>query len=285
MLIGNNISFSYNDISKKTVLDNISFEINEGDFIALIGASGSGKTTFVKHLNGLLKATSGSLTFEGEDVYAKKYPISKLRKSVGMVFQYPEHQLFGKTVIKDAMYGPLNLGMTEEAAREAAVAALKLVGIEEEYYNHSPLELSGGQKRCVAIAGILAMEPKVLVLDEPAAGLDPETKREVFDLITRIRDERNIAIVLVSHHMEDVVKYANRVWVLHEGQINLQGTPKEVFSRVEELRAINIGLPDITEITDKLIKDGFTIEGNATTVEEAERFILKMLGEGGARDA
>ena len=176
MLQGKHITFSYSDSAKGKidVLKDVSFEIREHDFIGLIGTSGSGKTTLIKHLNGLLKAESGEIFFNGENIYSKKYPISKLRKEVGLVFQYPEQQLFGRTILKDVMYGPLNLGMSEEEAEKSAVESLELVGISKEYYHLSPMELSGGQKRCVAIAGVLAMQPEILVLDEPAAGLDPE---------------------------------------------------------------------------------------------------------------
>lgn len=277
MLVGKNISFTYGGVDGSKILDDISFEIKEGDFIALVGLSGSGKTTFVKHLNGLLKATSGSLEFDGKDVYARKYPISKLRQNVGLVFQYPEHQLFGKSVLKDAMYGPLNLGMTEGEAERVAKESLEIVGISPEFYGRSPLELSGGQKRCVAIAGILAMNPRVLVLDEPAAGLDPETKAEVFDLITRLQMEQNIAIVLVSHHMEDVVKYANKMWILKDGKFVVEGEPREVFSETAKLRDLGIGVPEITNITEKLINDGIKLDHKAVTVEEATDLILSML--------
>ena len=235
MLQGKHITFSYQDPAKgKTdVLADVSFEIREHDFIGLIGASGSGKTTLIKHLNGLLKAESGEILFKGENIYSKKYPVSELRKKVGLVFQYPEQQLFGRTILKDVMYGPLNLGMSEEEAGKSAKESLELVGISEEYYQMSPMELSGGQKRCVAIAGVLAMQPEILVLDEPAAGLDPETKHEIFELLCRIREKRNNAIVLVSHHMEDVAQFANRVWVMYKGKIAMDGTPEEVYSRVE----------------------------------------------------
>ena len=237
MLQGKHITFSYQDPAKgKTdVLADVSFEIREHDFIGLIGASGSGKTTLIKHLNGLLKAESGEIFFKGKNIYSKKYPLSELRKKVGLVFQYPEQQLFGRTILKDVMYGPLNLGMSEEEAGNSAKESLELVGIPEEYYQMSPMELSGGQKRCVAIAGVLAMQPEILVLDEPAAGLDPETKHEIFELLCRIREKRNNAIVLVSHHMEDVAQFANRVWVMYKGKIAMDGTPVEVYSRVEEL--------------------------------------------------
>ena len=276
MLQGKHITFSYPDPAKgKTdVLADVSFEIREHDFIGLIGASGSGKTTLIKHLNGLLKAESGEILFKGKNIYSKKYPLSELRKKVGLVFQYPEQQLFGRTILKDVMYGPLNLGMSEEEAGKSAKESLELVGIPEEYYQMSPMELSGGQKRCAAIAGVLAMQPEILVLDEPAAGLDPETKHEIFELLCRIREKRNNAIVLVSHHMEDVAQFANRVWVMYKGKIAMDGTPEEVYSRVEELEEMNIGIPQITHLTYSLIKEGVPLPRPAISVEEAE----KMLG-------
>ena len=281
MLQGKHITFSYQDPAKgKTdVLADVSFEIREHDFIGLIGASGSGKTTLIKHLNGLLKAESGEIFFKGKNIYSKKYPLSELRKKVGLVFQYPEQQLFGRTILKDVMYGPLNLGMSEEEAGKSAKESLELVGIPEEYYQMSPMELSGGQKRCAAIAGVLAMQPEILVLDEPAAGLDPETKHEIFELLCRIREKRNNAIVLVSHHMEDVAQFANRVWVMHKGKIAMDGTPEEVYSRVEELEEMNIGIPQITHLTYSLIKEGVPLPRPAISVEEAEKMLAEILKE------
>lgn len=279
MLEGKNISFSYSDPAKGPVkiLDNISFQINSGDFIGLIGPSGSGKTTFIKHLNGLLKADCGELLFDGRNIYEKKYPLSKLRKDVGLVFQYPEHQLFGRTMLKDVMYGPLNLGMTEEDAEKSAIDSLKLVGLAEECFSMSPMELSGGQKRCAAIAGVLAMQPKILVLDEPAAGLDPETKRDIFEILERVREQRNAAIVLVSHHMEDVARFANRVWVMHNGKIAMDDTPTKVYKRVEELEEMNVGIPQITHLTYTLIKKGIPMPDTAISVSEAEEMLMDIL--------
>ena len=282
MLQGKHITFSYQDPAKgKTdVLADVSFEIREHDFIGLIGASGSGKTTLIKHLNGLLKRQNrGEIFFKGKNIYSKKYPLSELRKKVGLVFQYPEQQLFGRTILKDVMYGPLNLGMSEEEAGKLAKESLELVGIPEEYYQMSPMELSGGQKRCAAIAGVLAMQPEILVLDEPAAGLDPETKHEIFELLCRIREKRNNAIVLVSHHMEDVAQFANRVWVMYKGKIAMDGTPEEVYSRVEELEEMNIGIPQITHLTYSLIKEGVPLPRPAISVEEAEKMLAEILKE------
>ncbi len=279
MLEGKNITFSYKNSAREntSILKGISFQIHEGDFIGLIGTSGSGKTTFIKHLNGLLKADTGDILYQGQSIYAKKYSLSGLRKEVGLVFQYPEQQLFGKTVLKDTMYGPLNLGMPEQEAETSARESLHLVGIEEEYFSVNPLELSGGQKRCVAIAGVLAMNPKILVLDEPAAGLDPETKYMIFELIQKIQKARNLAIVLVSHHMEDVAKFANRVWVMHDGNIVMDGTPSEIYGQTEELEGLQIGIPQITQLTKSLMEQGVPLPHVAISVEEAEEMLVKLL--------
>lgn len=274
-----NLTFTY---GKRTaneckVLDNISFEIREGEFIGLIGSSGSGKTTLIKHLNGLLKADSGDILFNGLSIYDKKYVLSKLRKEVGLVFQYPEQQLFKNTVIADVSFGPLNMGMSHEEAEESARKSLELVGIDVSYYYVSPLELSGGQKRCVAIAGVLAMNPQILVMDEPAAGLDPGTRRSIYQLVEKIKKERNIAVVLVSHHMEDVAEYADRVFVLHDHKLVREGTVKEIFSQIDYLNSIGIGVPQITNVTENLRLKGFPIEHAAITVDEAENMILEVL--------
>ena len=274
-----NLTFTY---GKRTaneckVLDNISFEIRKGEFIGLIGSSGSGKTTLIKHLNGLLKADSGDILFNGLSIYDKKYVLSKLRKEVGLVFQYPEQQLFKNTVIADVSFGPLNMGMSHEEAEESARKSLELVGIDVSYYYVSPLELSGGQKRYVAIAGVLAMNPQILVMDEPAAGLDPGTRRSIYQLVEKIKKERNIAVVLVSHHMEDVAEYADRVFVLHDHKLVREGTVKEVFSQIDYLNSIGIGVPQITNVTENLRLKGFPIEHAAITVDEAENMILEVL--------
>lgn len=287
LLKAENLRFTYGKgtVRETKVLDDISFEIQEGDFIGLIGTSGSGKTTLMKHLNGLLRADSGEIYFEGRNIYDKKYSLTGLRKEVGLVFQYPEHQLFGKTVLTDTMFGPLNLGMTREEAEVSAKESLKLVGIDESYHSVSPFELSGGQKRCVAIAGVLAMEPQILVMDEPAAGLDPETKRRIFGLLEKIKKEKKIAIVLVSHHMEDVADYADKVWVLHQGRFLLTGSPKELFTQVGLLQEIEIGVPQITSATERLIEEGFPIEAPAVTVQEAEKMIIRGFRRGEQHDS
>ena len=239
MLQGKHITFSYSDSAKGKidVLKDVSFEIREHDFIGLIGTSGSGKTTLIKHLNGLLKAESGEIFFNGENIYSKKYPISKLRKEVGLVFQYPEQQLFGRTILKDVMYGPLNLGMSEEEAEKSAVESLELVGISKEYYHLSPMELSGGQKRCVAIAGVLAMQPEILVLDEPAAGMNPNETKELMETIRFVRDKFDMTVLLIEHDMKLVSGICEELTVLNFGQVLAQGKTSDVLNNPEVIKA------------------------------------------------
>ena len=272
------VSYAYGlkTVNECKVLEDISFEVHKGECIGLIGASGSGKTTLIKHLNGLLRANSGDVFFEGKSIYEKKYNLTQLRKEVGLVFQYPENQLFGRTVLDDACYGPMNLGMNREEAEHTAKRCLELVGIDEKYYNCSPLDLSGGEKRRVAIAGVLAMNPKVLVLDEPAAGLDPETKHEIFDMLMNVKRELKIAIFLVSHHMEDVAEYTDKVFVLEKGKLTLSGTPEEVFLNTEYLHSIGIGIPQVTDVTEKLIQKGICLPHPAITVDQAEQMLMAL---------
>ncbi len=271
------ISFTYGKgtVNECKVLENISFLINENETIGIIGSSGAGKTTLIKHLNGLLKPQHGSILFEGENVNDKHYRISKLRRGVGLVFQYPEQQLFGRTVLADVCFGPLNLGSTKEEAEQSAKECLRLVGMDESYDYVSPFELSGGQKRCVAIAGVLAMKPKILVLDEPAAGLDPGSRLMIFDLLERIRKERNMAIVLVSHDMDEVARYTDRVLVVHGQKLALTGTPQEVFSQTKFLDEIGIGVPQVTSVTRRLMDEGIPVSHPAVTMEEAEQLLLE----------
>ena len=281
-----NISYCYGKgtVNACSVLEGISLDIHAGECIGIIGVSGCGKTTLVKHLNGLLKANSGDIRYHGESIYKKKYNITGLRKEVGMVFQYPEHQLFGSTVMKDVCFGPLNLGFTQEEAEAASRDALRLVDIPEEYENSNPLEMSGGQRRRVALAGVLAMNPKIMILDEPTVGLDPETKEMIFELLLKIRRERNVAMILVSHHMEDVAEYADRVLVLDKGKILIQGSPEEVFMEGEKLRSIGVGIPQVTAITQQLIESGIVLPHPAVTHQQAQNMILSLWNgqEGGA---
>lgn len=286
LLTTEHICYSYGTgtAEETPVLRDVSLKIWPGECIGLVGVSGSGKTTLIKHLNGLLKASSGDVRFAGRSIYEKKYKLSGLRKEVGLVFQYPENQLFGQTVLKDVCFGPLNMGMSPEEAERAACESLSLVGIGEENYYASPLETSGGQRRRIAIAGVLAMHPKILILDEPAAGLDPATKHMIFDLLTRIKRERNIAIVLVSHHMEDVAQYADRVYVLDKGTLVMEGAPREVFRSVRQLKEMGIGVPAVSAFTEDLRTAGYALPRPAVTVPEAEEMIVN-LWKGGAANA
>lgn len=272
-----NIGFTYakGTVNECKVLEDISVEIKEKDFIGIIGSSGAGKTTLIKHLNGLLKPDEGSVWFDGENVHEKRYRISKLRKGVGLVFQYPEQQLFGKTVLDDVCFGPMNMGKTREEAEQSAKKCLRLVGIDESYDYISPFELSGGQKRCVAIAGVLAMDSKILVLDEPAAGLDPGSRLMIFRILEKTREERNIAIVLVSHDMDEVARYTDRILVLHERKLVLTGTPEEVFSKTSFLEEIGIGVPQVTSVTQKLKDVGILLPSQAVTLEQAEKMLIE----------
>lgn len=256
-------------------LKDINLEILDGQFLGLIGHTGSGKSTLVQHLNGLIRATSGHLYFNGEDIYQEGYPMRQLRSQVGLVFQYPEHQLFEVDVISDVCFGPLNQGLSKEEARERAKKALQMVGLGEEYYSRSPFELSGGQKRRVAIAGVLAMEPQVLILDEPTAGLDPRGRDEILDQIRLLHQEKHITIVLVSHSMEDVAKYVERIIVMNQGVIAFDGAPREVFRHYEALEQMGLAAPQVTYMMHALKARGLEVDENATTIQEARETILK----------
>ena len=260
-------------------LKDVNFEIPDGQFVGLIGHTGSGKSTLIQHLNGLLKATSGTIYYNGEDIYAQGYDLRKLRTRVGLVFQYPEHQLFEVDVFSDVCFGPKNMGLSKDEVRGRALEALKLVGLKESLYKQSPFELSGGQKRRVAIAGVLAMRPEVLILDEPTAGLDPKGRDEILDQVNSLQDERGMSIVLVSHSMEDVAKYADRLMVMSGGEKVFDDTPKNVFRHYKELEAIGLSAPQVTYIVQKLRENGVEISEDLTTVPEARDAILKLLRE------
>lgn len=259
-------------------LDDINLTISDGEFIGLIGHTGSGKSTLVQHLNGLLKASSGSILFDGQNIYDKVYDLKALRSQVGLVFQYPEHQLFEIDVFSDVCFGPKNLGLSEEEVKERATKALESVGIPEELYNQSPFDLSGGQKRRVAIAGVLAMDPKVLILDEPTAGLDPQGREEILDLIKGLQTKSHMTILLVSHSMEDVAEYVDRILVMNHGRVVYDGTPKEVFAHYKELEDIGLACPQVTYVMHDLHAAGFSVDLTATTVDEAKESILRALG-------
>ncbi|MCI9082262.1 MAG: energy-coupling factor transporter ATPase [Lachnospiraceae bacterium] len=256
-------------------LKNINLKIEDGEFIGVIGHTGSGKSTLIQHLNGLMHATSGGIYYNGQDIYDEDYDRKKLRGRVGLVFQYPEHQLFETTIFADVSFGPKNQGLSKKEAELKAFTALRSVGLPEDYWYRSPFELSGGQKRRVAIAGVLAMEPEVLILDEPTAGLDPRGRDEILDQVAKLHEERNMTIILVSHSMEDVAKYVERLIVMNQGSIMLDGTPGEVFAHYQELEAVGLAAPQITYLMHDLRKRGIQVPGIATTLEEAKEAILQ----------
>ncbi len=257
-------------------LKDINLVIPDGQFIGLIGHTGSGKSTLVQHLNGLIEATSGTVYFNGEDIYDKDYDRKKLRSKVGLVFQYPEHQLFETDVFKDICFGPKNLGLDRKETELRAYKALKMVGLPDEYFYQSPFDLSGGQKRRVAIAGVLAMEPDVLILDEPTAGLDPKGRDEILELIKSLQ-ETGMTIILVSHSMEDVANYVDRIIVMNKGSVMLDGVPKDVFAHYKELEEVGLAAPAVTYIMQQLKQNGFAVSTDATTIEEAKEEILRAL--------
>ena len=272
-----NYVYSEGTAYEKHALKDVSLEIPHGEFVGIIGHTGSGKSTLIQHLNGLIKATSGALYYNGENIYGENYNLRELRNQVGLVFQYPEHQLFETDVLTDVCFGPKNLGASQEEAEERARMALAHVGFPEKSYKSSPFELSGGQKRRVAIAGVLAMEPEVLILDEPTAGLDPRGRDEILDQIAMLHEERKISVVLVSHSMEDIAKYVERMIVMNKGEKAFDGTPKEVFSHYKELESMGLAAPQITYIMHDLQAKGLPVDTNATTIEEAKRSILRAL--------
>ena len=258
-------------------LNDVSLSIADGEFVGLIGHTGSGKSTLIQHLNGLIRATSGTILYQGQDIYAEGFSMRKLRSQVGLVFQYPEHQLFEIDVFSDVCYGPKNQGLDKEEIEARAREALMLVGLEEKYWTQSPFELSGGQKRRVAIAGVLAMKPEVLILDEPTAGLDPKGRDEILDQIAKLHEEMGMAIVLVSHSMEDIAKYVDRIIVMNHGRKVFDDTPKEIFRHYKELEEIGLAAPQITYIINCLREHGVPIADDITTVGEAKDAILKLL--------
>ena len=266
--------YSEGDAFEKKALDEISLEIPDGQFIGIIGHTGSGKSTLIQHLNGLLRETSGAIYYDGENIYQEGYDMRTLRSKVGLVFQYPEHQLFEVDVFSDVCFGPKNLGLSKEEVEERAKKALTQVGLDESYYKKSPFELSGGQKRRVAIAGILAMHPQVLILDEPTAGLDPKGRDEILDQVALLQKERKITVILVSHSMEDVARYVDRIIVVNDGKILFDDTPKQVFQHYKELESVGLAAPQVTYVVKALKEKGWDIDTTATTVEEAKEAIL-----------
>lgn len=270
-----NYIYSPGTAYEKRALNDISLEIGQGQFVGIIGHTGSGKSTLIQHLNGLMKATSGDILYDGQSIYAEGYDMRKLRSQVGLVFQYPEHQLFEVDVISDVCFGPKNQGLSEEESEKNAREALELVGFPEKYYKQSPFELSGGQKRRVAIAGVLAMKPKVLILDEPTAGLDPKGRDEILDQIAKLHKETGMTVVLVSHSMEDVARYVDRIIVMNKGEKMLDSTLKEVFRHYKELEEVGLAAPQVTYVMHDLKDRGFDVSPDATTIEEAADEIMR----------
>lgn len=263
---------------EKRALDDVSLTMEDGEFIALIGHTGSGKSTLIQHINGLLKPTSGKIIVDGIDITLPKVKLSQIRKKVGLVFQYPEYQLFEETIEKDIAFGPKNLGLSDEEVDRRVRKAMKFVGLNyEEYRNVSPFELSGGQKRRVAIAGVVAMEPKVLILDEPTAGLDPMGREEILSQISKLKEEYEMTIILVSHSMEDVAKVASKILVMENGKCILNDIPSKIFVQIETLERVGLAVPQVTYLVKKLNNLGFDISEDIFTVEEAKKQILKVL--------
>lgn len=263
---------------EKKALDNVNVEIEDGEFLAVIGHTGSGKSTLIQHLNGLLKPASGKIYVDGTDITDKETKLVDIRKKVGLVFQYPEYQLFEETIAKDIAYGPSNLGLSEDEILKRVKKSMEMVGLNyEEYKDISPFELSGGQKRRVAIAGVIAMEPKVLILDEPTAGLDPAGRDDILDQIKLLHEKYNMTIILVSHSMEDVGKLAEKIIVMNDGHIELQGKPKEVFKEIDTLEKIGLAVPQVTYLMRELKKKGFNVSEDIFTVEKAKSELLNIL--------
>lgn len=264
---------------EKKALDDVNIDIKDGEFIALIGHTGSGKSTLIQHMNGLLEATSGKIIVDGEDITAKGVKLSDVRKKVGLVFQYPEYQLFEETIEKDISYGPTNLGLDEDEIHRRVMKSMEMVGLDyETYKDKSPFDLSGGQKRRVAIAGVIAMEPKTLILDEPTAGLDPKGRDDILAQIKLLHTKYKMTIILVSHSMEDVAKLAERVIVMNKGTVELQGTPSEVFKEVDTLEKIGLGVPQVTYLMRELRRRGFKVSDEVYTIEQCKKELVRLFG-------
>lgn len=259
-------------------LNDVSLVIPDGQFIGLIGHTGSGKSTLVQHLNGLLKPVSGNIYYNGQDIHDKDFSKKKLRSKVGLVFQYPEHQLFETDVFTDVCFGPKNLGLSKKETELRAFEALKQVGIPDECFYQSPFDLSGGQKRRAAIAGVLAMKPELLILDEPTAGLDPKGRDEILGLISKLQKETGITVILVSHSMDDVAEYVDRIIVMNQGKICYDDEPKKVFAHKEELEMMGLAVPEVTEIMWALRKEGLSVDITSITLKEAKEEILRLFG-------
>ncbi len=264
---------------EKKALDNVNVQIDNGEFVALIGHTGSGKSTLIQHINGLLKPDSGKIIVDGVDITSSKVKMSDIRKKVGLVFQYPEYQLFEETIEKDIAFGPKNLKLQDEKVKERVIKAMGVVGLDYEIYkDKSPFDLSGGQKRRVAIAGVVAMEPQILILDEPTAGLDPKGRDEILFQIKKLKEEYGMTVILVSHSMEDVAKVASKIIVMEKGKCILNDIPSEVFKEIETLEKVGLAVPQVTYLIKKLRDKGIDISENIFTVDEAKKELLKLLG-------
>ena len=272
-----NHSYSAGTAYHVQALKDINLKIEDGEFIGIIGHTGSGKSTLIQHMNGLVKATSGGIYFNGQDIYDEDFNMKELRSKVGLVFQYPEHQLFETTIFEDVCFGPKNLGLDKSTVELRAYEALKSVNFPDELFYQPPFDLSGGQKRRVAIAGVLAMKPEMLILDEPTAGLDPAGRDEILGMISKMHKELGITIVLVSHSMEDVAKYVDRLIVMNQGSVMYDGAPKDVFRQYQELEEVGLAAPQVTYLMHELHEKGLSVDLDATTVEEAKRSILSAL--------
>ncbi|MBP3279160.1 MAG: energy-coupling factor transporter ATPase [Butyrivibrio sp.] len=279
-IIINHVNHIYDEdtaMASPALID-VNLKIPDGQFVGLIGHTGSGKSTLIQHLNGLLKPSSGEIFFNNEDINDPSYNKKNLRARVGLVFQYPEHQLFETDCFKDVCFGPKNLGLSQKDYELRAFEALKEVGLEDEYFYQSPFDLSGGQKRRVAIAGVLAMKPEVMILDEPTAGLDPKGREDILNLIADLHRKLGMTIILVSHSMEDVADYVDRIIVMNKGRVAFDGEPKEVFRHYKELEEIGLAAPQVTYCMQELKEAGFDVDTDVTTLKEAKREILKALG-------
>ena len=266
--------YSPNTPFEQRALDSVNLTIYQGETLGIIGRTGSGKSTLIQHLNGLVRPTSGQILFEGQDIWSSKELTHTIRFQVGLVFQYPEYQLFEESVFKDVCFGPKNQGLIEDEVKARATEALKMVGIDESLYEASPFELSGGQKRRVAIAGVLAMNPQILILDEPTAGLDPKGRDDILGQIAKLQKERGITIVLVSHSMEDVAQYASRILVVNGGKIVFDDKPRKVFEHEKELHEMGLAIPQVTQLMHRLKSEGYPVFENAITVQEARKNLL-----------
>ncbi len=279
-LILDKVSYIYSpgNAYETVAIDNVSLRIRDNEFIGIIGHTGSGKSTLIQHMNGLLAPTSGDIYFNGKDISEKGFNKQELRSKVGMVFQYPEHQLFEATIFEDIAFGPSNLGLSKEEIDDRVYEALKLVEFPEDLISASPFDLSGGQKRRAAIAGVLAMKPEILILDEPTAGLDPKGRDDILDMINNMHKSTGNTVVLVSHSMEDIARLVDRIIVMNKGKVAYDDTPKEVYKNYKELEQMGLRAPQITYLMHDLKNLGYDVSTDATTVDEASAEILRLFG-------